>query len=365
MKKLDPKKNNVKSKSEPRRKYLNHAELVQGVCQVDDQALLATDRLFLNCLAAHTVNEYPHPGNQRLVRACGIRSRQGLNKIEARLLAKKLIEIVEPGGGRNNATVYRICVEDERFPWPKQATPELPFSKAETRNSRVAPLAENKPATGNHEKGNSTPENPQLDPKKPATPELHPNLTSEYKPNKRTTRERPAANPAASPEPPLLFGRDEKRERAMYQLLDSLPKDVEHTVSRFMSNLFLRIDETGSTGDLRPAKKEFIRYFDALALLTYKQTCELYADAVRWARSRALETKWRDYDPRPIDPELFRAYAEEDPECEEFLIENHCAVMAYPTGSFQLAEGHYEWVWHSYDVVSETTVLTEEAARAS
>lgn len=158
----------------PRHKYTNYAQLVQGVGQVNDSSLEPTDRLFLSCLAAHHVKTFPHPGNKKLIRACGIKTRQGLNGIERRVLAKKLIEIVEPGGGRNHATVYRICVEDDRFPWPeKPASPDLPFPASKPASPEL-PVSE-------RETRNSLPGNPQLNPAKPATLELHPDFNSGYK----------------------------------------------------------------------------------------------------------------------------------------------------------------------------------------
>jgi hypothetical protein len=180
----------------PRQKYCNHAQLVQGVGLVNEPTLEWTDRLFLNCLAAHNVKTDPHPGNKKLMRWCGVTSRQGINGVSERVLAKKLAEVVTPGGGRNHATVYRIRVEDDRFPWPedasKPATPDLPFSrnKPASHKLRVSPkepatvelpVSKNKPATGKAETRNSQPLNPQLDPAKPATLELHPDLNAGYK----------------------------------------------------------------------------------------------------------------------------------------------------------------------------------------
>src|ERR1035438_4269138 len=101
-------------------KYQNHAQLCQGVCRVNEPTLEPTDRLFLNCLAAHTVGEHPHPGNDRLMQSCGVTTRQGLNRIADRVCNRhKLAEVVTPGGGRGLSTVYRICTEDPRFPAPK------------------------------------------------------------------------------------------------------------------------------------------------------------------------------------------------------------------------------------------------------
>lgn len=173
-------------------KYRNHAQLVQGVSQIDDPTLIPTDRLFLNCLAAHAVKTLPHPGNQRLMRACCVRSRQSVNKIARRLLDKKLIEIVDRGDGRGHAAVYRICVEDDRF--PKPATPELPVSEDKPATLE-APVSENKPAMRKPKTRNATSLNPQLDPAKPATLEAPTDLTSGSNTGYNIGEER--SNPAA------------------------------------------------------------------------------------------------------------------------------------------------------------------------
>ncbi len=163
---------NKNTAKDPPRKYANFAQLVQGVSQVDSPTLEPTDRLFLNCLAAHNLKENPHPGNKRLMRACGVASRQSVNKIARRLLDKKLIEIIERGDGRGNATIYRICTEDDRFPWPemknKPATLELPVSGHKPATLEAS-VSENKPATEKPETRNAPSRNPQLDHNKPAT----------------------------------------------------------------------------------------------------------------------------------------------------------------------------------------------------
>jgi hypothetical protein len=160
-----------KNPSQAKSKYSNFAQLVQGVCQVNEPNLEPTDRLFLNCLAAHTVGGDPHPGNGRLMRACGVGSRQAVNKIEKRVCERhKLAKIVTPGGGHDaggagRATVYRIRIEDDRFPYPKPkplpATLELQDREQETRNSSVAGK--------NASTRNLEPAYPQLEPVLPAT----------------------------------------------------------------------------------------------------------------------------------------------------------------------------------------------------
>jgi hypothetical protein len=86
-------------------KYKNHGQLVQGVSQVDDRELTQGERLLLNVLAAFNVKNNPHPGNDKLARACGVTSRQGVNRIVNKMVAKKLIEIAEVGNGRGKTIV--------------------------------------------------------------------------------------------------------------------------------------------------------------------------------------------------------------------------------------------------------------------
>jgi hypothetical protein len=205
-------------------KYRNYAEMVQAVLQVEAELELS-DRLFLNALAAHSVNEDPHPGNARLMRACQVKTRQGLNKISDRVCNRhRLAVMVEKGGGKHNANVYRICIEDPRFPPPKPATEELRVSEQETCNSSVAGIADEtrnqyvagntvfKPATGEAETRNAESSNPQLEPAKPATetvqtrnsrvaPELDSRITTEL--DSRIKAETPlvAIAPLSVPEP--------------------------------------------------------------------------------------------------------------------------------------------------------------------
>ena len=183
--------------SQAKAKYSNQTQLVQGVSQVNDPTLTQGERLFLNCLAAFTVHDHPHPGNAQLIRACGIRSRQGVNKIARKLEAKKLIQILERGDGRGKATVYRICVEHPAFPWPRKkadkpgspdfpfrgqepATPELSVSADKPETPELS-VSDRKPATGDRETRNCEHQNPQLSAQKPATLELHTDLNHEYK----------------------------------------------------------------------------------------------------------------------------------------------------------------------------------------
>jgi hypothetical protein len=96
------------------------------VSQVYDPRLSQGERLFLLALAAFTVKTDPHPGNEKLAKACGVKSRRGVHYIANGLLKKQLIQIVEVGNGRGKATVYRLCIEDPRYPWPDKPAPEKP-----------------------------------------------------------------------------------------------------------------------------------------------------------------------------------------------------------------------------------------------
>lgn len=150
-------------------KYNNHVELVQGVLQVEDESLTQGERLFLNVLAAHNVKELPHPGNDRLARGCGIKTRQGVNYVRDALIKKRLIEIVgNSRGGRGLAVTYRILTGDPRFPSPKPASNDLPVSDAK-------PASPDLPVSGETRKHNDR--NPQVNPTKPASPDLHPNTS--------------------------------------------------------------------------------------------------------------------------------------------------------------------------------------------
>jgi len=211
---LDDKNSQVKTENEIHRdlrhKYLNQTQLLQGVAQIEEPSLTPTERIFLLTLAAFqvrtlpSIENYPHPGNRVLMTACGVSSRQGLNKIAERLLEKRLLEkLAHAQGGRGMAVVYRLCVEDTRFPWPKDkpkpATEELPLSRNKPATEEL-PVSGTKPATGEAETRNSQPGNPQLDPAKPATLELHPDSNSGYKPKEEeeARQARPAPDAAAA-----------------------------------------------------------------------------------------------------------------------------------------------------------------------
>lgn len=126
-------------------KYANLAQFFCGVTMVNDTSLSQGERLALVGLAAFADyrTALAHPGNSALMRATGCKSRQGINYIVRRLIDRGLIQMVSKGdGGRGLATVYRLSVEDERFPMPKPATDNLRVS--ESKNLQVQPA---KPAT--------------------------------------------------------------------------------------------------------------------------------------------------------------------------------------------------------------------------
>jgi hypothetical protein len=137
-------------------KYTNQTQFVDGAAEVDEQ-LSQGEQLVLNALAQR--GDYrtfqSHPGNAKLIRRARVGTRQGLNYILKKLEAKKLISKISDGdGGRGLATVYRILVEDSRFPVPgrkalKPASNSLQVSTPDTRKCDS--------------------ENPQVDAAKPAS----------------------------------------------------------------------------------------------------------------------------------------------------------------------------------------------------
>lgn len=92
------------------------------------------------------------------------------------LVAKNLIEIVEVGNGRGKATVYRIRVEDPRFPWPKkQDKPgRLDFPVSEINpEAQTSHFQEAKPGSTEAETRKSQPENPEVKTEKPGSLNCH------------------------------------------------------------------------------------------------------------------------------------------------------------------------------------------------
>jgi hypothetical protein len=172
---------NVQEKENRRKpgdgKYANYAQLVQGVCQVNDPTLTQGEQCFLNCLAAHSLKEHPHPGNAILIRACRVSGRTGVNHIAKKLIAKKLIEVVAFGkGGHGMATVYRIRTEDDRFPSPKKSNP--PSTPDWSVGQHVPSTPDCTVETSNRPVEHSQPSSETV---QPYSPDWHPNLKAEYK----------------------------------------------------------------------------------------------------------------------------------------------------------------------------------------
>jgi hypothetical protein len=152
----------------PRAKYSNQTQLLQGVFAVREPRLSQGERLFLMGLASYTVHPasevYAHPGNRALMDGCRV-TRQGVNYIAKQLLEKNLIEIMgHAQGGHGMAVEYRVRVEDDRFPWPK--------SKAKPATDELQDNA--KPGSSDFHVSDKEPASPdlQVSGKEPASPDL-------------------------------------------------------------------------------------------------------------------------------------------------------------------------------------------------
>jgi hypothetical protein len=180
----------------PHPKYANHAQLIQGASQVTEPSLSQGGRLFIITLAAFSVKENPHPGNEKLAVACGVKSRQGVNYIAQEVIRKKLVEVVAYGrGGHGMAVEYRLCTEDPRFPPP----PRKPTKQPATSDLHVVAK---EPATSDLRDDlettcKLTPKNPQVSPSQPASSDLHPNTRTNTKTNTNQTNPIAPANTAA------------------------------------------------------------------------------------------------------------------------------------------------------------------------
>jgi hypothetical protein len=170
------------------KKYHNHAQLVQGVSQVNDSTLSQGERCFLNCLAAYSVKTYPHPGNEKLRIACGLKTRQGVNYIASKLIGRRLVEIIGHGrGGHGMAAVYRICTDDPRFPFPKPATVDKEPASSDLQVSGSQPessdlrVNDDEPASEQAVTRKYDHNNPQVVVRQPASSDLHPDLDSGFR----------------------------------------------------------------------------------------------------------------------------------------------------------------------------------------
>jgi hypothetical protein len=197
MPKIPHGKNSAQAKA---RKYSNHTQRVQGIDQVEDPTLTQGERNFLKCLAAYDVNGHgSHPGNARLMRSCAIKSRTGVNYIVRKLVAKQLIEVLQRGDGKGNATVYRICVEHPAFPSPpekknsKPSSPDLTDSTAKPSSPDLR-VSEEKPSSEDPETVMCEPANRQVNGFKPLSLDCHTDLNLEYKARIKTTEGVPHRN---------------------------------------------------------------------------------------------------------------------------------------------------------------------------
>lgn len=106
-------------------KYRTYAAFLQGVGAVNEPDLSDKERLALNCLAVHgdfRTGGGAHPGNLTLSRWCNVSRDTSVRRILSRLVGRRLTERTSAGhGGRGLATVWRIRIEDPRFPEPKPA----------------------------------------------------------------------------------------------------------------------------------------------------------------------------------------------------------------------------------------------------
>jgi len=190
---------------DPRLKYLNQTQLLQGVAQVDDFRLSQGEALFLLTLAAFTVRTfpsreyYPHPGNQILMAACRVTTRKGVNYLANQLVAKNLIEIVQVGNGRGRATVYRIRTEDPRFPWPKKKEKpgSLNFPVTETNpEAQTSHFQKEKPGSTEPETRKLQPGNPEVNTRKPGSSDFHTDTRTDTE--AEAEGESPNGSPAAA-----------------------------------------------------------------------------------------------------------------------------------------------------------------------
>ena len=102
-----------------RAKYTSLSAFHYGVADVDE-TLTDGERMVMSALAVGVdyKTALSHPGNAAMMRQSN-RTERGVRWIIQGLIEKALIEKVSDGdGGRGLATVYRFCVEDDRFPKP-------------------------------------------------------------------------------------------------------------------------------------------------------------------------------------------------------------------------------------------------------
>lgn len=150
-------------------KYRNLAQFFQGVGAVNEPGLTDKEHRALTCLAAYA--DYrsggkSRPGNATLMRWCSCADRS-VRRILARLEQRKLIVRISPGwGGRGLATVWQICVWDDRFPKPKPGPSEGRVSKEKPGHNQ-GQVSQQETRTSQEQNPDTKNENPDMDPRKP------------------------------------------------------------------------------------------------------------------------------------------------------------------------------------------------------
>ena len=338
---------------DPRHKYLNQTQLLQHVCQVDEPELSQGECLFLLTLAAFTVRtfpapqNYPHPGNQVLMAACRITSRKGVNYIANQLAAKKLIEIVEVGNGRGKATVYRIRVEDDRFPWPKEkdkpGSSDFPDSKGNPE-VQTSHFQSEKPGSNEPETRKLDPVNPEVKPEKPGSLNFHTDS------NPLIQSSNTSANKSA-PDPS-----DRLYLEKLKKLSDSVTDALVHRMlgdDNFEPDYF---------GDIR---KLFQSEADDLAV-DYKDFQNLYRGSMRTAEW--VVTPAALVGPGPITEELIEKWAADvasNPDVLEIIRDGGTALtLVFANGIEEHYIGHDEPYWFPFDDETQIKGVEEDPVLA-
>ena len=327
---------------DPRHKYLNQTQLLQGVAQVDDSRLSQGECLFLLTLAAFTVRtfpraeNYPHPGNQILMATCRITTRKGVNYLANQLVAKQLIEIVEVGNGRGKATVYRIRVEDTRFPWPKNTekpgSSDFPVSEINLE-AQTSHLPQEKPGSKELETRKYQPRNPEVKTEKPGSLNFH----TDSNPRIQTTNKEGKSS-LRSPAP----------------LNSGLPPETQHLVA--MLEFQLRGEMSGwesksNTPEYRSIRKCFEDRCADLGI--FSKSNKLYEQAFARVKDQLAQATLiipaNPWPVGPIDAAKLAEMAATDPDCIESSMDGDIAVMRYRTGQLIFIPGEQEPAWHPFD----------------
>ena len=130
-------------------KYTSIAQLLFAVESLTEE--LSQGEWIVLFALAHRVDwgtggrrEPAHPGNALLMKLTGA-TRQGVNFIQKRLIGRGLVECTRVGNGQGNASEFRICIEDPRFPETKAEpasddlhVPEMENRKCNAGNPQVA-----------------------------------------------------------------------------------------------------------------------------------------------------------------------------------------------------------------------------------